>query len=226
VTASNGDRTASGNAKWRFEGRVVVVTDPASARGAAQVRAFEDAGAAVYAFEMTGEASVEALARRIEEEKGRLDVLVMNDPAAATDALVDVEVEEWQRLIASGPTAAFLAAKHLAPLMFPRDYGKIVITTGPESSFGIAGRAHVGASRAALLGLARDLAIEFAEHHVNVNVAAAAAAVDESGDPDAVRALTHAVLWLSSDASRYVTASLVRADAELSAGPIAPASIV
>jgi NAD(P)-dependent dehydrogenase (short-subunit alcohol dehydrogenase family) len=221
--------TGSGLPTWSFADRVVVVTDADSPRGAHQVQAFAAAGATVYAcgdedgrtqdgsvrrlaVDLTDEASIEGLARRLAAEQS-LDAVVLNEPEAPDQPGLEVEIDEWQRLLGGGLTADLLVAKHLAPLMFPGDYGKFVLTTGPESIRGVDGRPHVCAARQAVVGLCKCLAIEFAAHHINVNVAAPAAAAGGRGEPDAIQALTHTVLWLASDAARYVTASVVRADA-------------
>ncbi|HUA49236.1 MAG TPA: SDR family oxidoreductase [Solirubrobacteraceae bacterium] len=222
---------AGGVAEWNFDERVVVVTDASSSRGSEQVAAFAAAGAKVYAcgslepvaaavrgsveavaVDFSVESSVTTFAARISTGEGGLDVLVVNDPATHDQSLVEMPDTAWQRLIAASVTGGFLASKHLAPLMFSRRYGKIVFTTGPESSVGLLGRAHVCASRHAIVGLAKDLAIDAATHQVNVNVAAAAREVDGGGNRSAIDALTHAVLWLASDASRFITGSVLSAD--------------
>ena len=215
---------------WRFDDRVVVVTDAGAEAAATQAAAFAAAGARVYAchralpaesaacsvaavaVDFTVESQVADLAAMISGDAGRLDVLVINPPLVEGECpLVDVDDGKWQRLIADGLTGAFLAAKHLAPLMFALRSGAIVLTAGPESCRGAPGRAHVSASHHAIVGLAKDLAIDAAQHQINVNVAAEARS---SGDGrSATDVLTHTVLWLASDAARFVTGTVLVAGA-------------
>ena len=157
---------------------------------------------------------MENLAAEIAADHGRLHALVINDSIHKERPLVEVSIGDWNEMLGKGVTAAFHCAKHLGPLMFPSRYGKIVITTGPESTSGFAGRAHMCASRHAMVGLVKDLAIEMAEHRVNVNIAAPDHAVDTDASPEAIAALTHSVLRLACDASRFVTGSVVRAAPE------------
>ena len=226
---------ASGHARWNFEGRVVVVTAADSPRGRAQVAGFAAAGAAVYACHGAGrapdlpiwppevvsvavdlctEAGAAELTERVERRHGRLDALVVNDPGDSDAAFVDVTDAVWQQRVRNGLSAAFLAAKYLSGLMIPQRYGKIIFTTGPESSVGLPGRVHVCAVRHGVCGLAKVLAIELAEHQVNVNVAAAADVVDLQADATSIAALTSQVLWLAGDAGRFVTGGVVHADHE------------
>jgi NAD(P)-dependent dehydrogenase (short-subunit alcohol dehydrogenase family) len=228
---------ADGSAIWNFEGKVVCVTGAGEPRGAAQVRIFAAAGATVVAcdskvptasepdgpgtveireVDVADETAVTELARSIESGHGRLDILVVNDRGFDPTPLLDLEDEGWRELVKTHLTSAFLCVKHLAPLMFPQESGKIVFTTGQESTAGAPGRAHASSLRHALFGLAKCSALEVAPHKVNVNVAAAAPEVDQGG-PDqekAAAALAHLVAWFGCDAARFVTGTVVRADLE------------
>jgi NAD(P)-dependent dehydrogenase (short-subunit alcohol dehydrogenase family) len=156
------------------------------------------------------------LAERLADEGGRLDVLVINDTHVADQPLIDVSEADWDALIAANVTSAFLSAKQLVPLMIPARYGKVVFTTGPETTFAIGGRAPLSAARHAVFGFAKDLALEMRQHQINVNLACPAAHIEDEGEAAGMArdALVHTVLWLSSDASRFVTGTLVRAERE------------
>lgn len=201
----------TGIARWDFSERVIVVTNAGLERGAAQAQAFADAGASVVAVEpqIDNEAFVTDLARMIEVDHGRLDALVLNDREVEDSSLLDVTVEDWQRLVRTSLTGPFLCAKHLVPIMARAGYGKIVVTTGPESSCGIPGRAHACAIHHALAGFVKDLAIEIAEDQLNANVAEAGRSVGDVDSDATLNALTRSVMWLCSDASRFVTGAIV-----------------
>lgn len=203
------DTTA--RARWTFEGRVVVITNADSDRGRTQQVAFSRANATVVAAPpraLDDEDAWRTLARRVAEEHARLDVLVVNDAGLGRERLLDLPPDGWDMCMAANVTAGYLAAKHLVPLMVAARYGKVVFTTGPETSAGFENAVALCASRHATHGLAKALACELGRHQVNVNTVAASAAADQ-GDAEALATLAHTVMWLGSDASRFVTGALV-----------------
>jgi 3-oxoacyl-[acyl-carrier protein] reductase len=176
--------------------RVAVVTGAASGvgRGIAEVLCIErarvavvdlnGAGAAALADELTrrgGEAisvnvdvadadAVAALTRAVLERWGRLDILAANAGVYPAARVEEVGEEEFDRVMAINVKGALNAIQGFLPAMRARGFGRVVLTssiTGPL--VGAVGYAVYGASKAAMLGLMRSLALEVAREGITVN---------------------------------------------------------
>jgi 3-oxoacyl-[acyl-carrier protein] reductase len=149
------------------EGARVVVVDLDAALGEATAA---ELGAAAVAADVTDSASVEAMAARVLDELGRIDILAANAgvyPFADLDALDD---ELWNSVMDVNVGGAVRAVRACLPAMRARGYGRIVLTssiTGPVT--GQPGFAHYGASKAAMLGFMRSAAVELAVGGITVN---------------------------------------------------------
>lgn len=214
ASSGNGWR-AGGAPKWSFADRLVAITRTDGFRGGAQKVAFEAAGATVIDLvDSPDESTVERQAAQIEDGHGKgLDALVVNGAPVDPQALVEMAEETWDGVIAEHVTGPFLLFKHVVPLMGEGTLGKVVVTAGPETWSGSDGLVHLTAARHAVFGLAKDLALETRARKINVNVSCPSTAVDDAGAEDheaALAALTQSVMWLSSDASRFVTATSIR----------------
>jgi 3-oxoacyl-[acyl-carrier protein] reductase len=184
--------------------------------------------------DLTVDGAADLLVQAARERWGRLDILVNN--AGMTSVVsgwdVDGEVADlplaaWDAAISRNLTTAFLASRAVVPTMRAAGYGRIVTvasTTGPVNA--MPGQASYGASKAALVGLARSLALEVVGDGITVNVvapgyiatasqlgfeadAATAGPLGRSGTPDEVAA---AVLFLAHESASFVTGSTLVVD--------------
>ncbi len=166
---------------------------------------------------------------------GRIDVLDNNVGIAEMGSVVEVAEESWDRVFNVNLKSAYLAMKHVVPVMVKQGGGSIINISS------IASIRHVGisyvsynASKAAMNQLTRSTAIEFAKNHVRVNAvlpglmktpmvehSAGLANSYAKGDVEAMwRArdaqvpmghmgeawdVANAALFLASDESKYVT---------------------
>jgi NAD(P)-dependent dehydrogenase (short-subunit alcohol dehydrogenase family) len=176
---------------------------------------------------------IAALFRQIDERFGRLDIAVVN---AATNpvlgGLLAIDKVAWDKVIEVNLTGAFLTAQAAGQRMQQQQAGRIVFVT---SVAGIDPMPLLGAysvSKAALIGLTKTLAKELAPSGVRVNAVApglietrfSQALIDNQklhdqfvagiplgrhGQPDDV---VGAVLFLASDAARYMTGQILVVD--------------
>jgi NAD(P)-dependent dehydrogenase (short-subunit alcohol dehydrogenase family) len=114
---------------------------------------------------------VDALAQRVQAEVGALDVIVANSGISGPTAeLWNVTPDEWEDTMRVNVTGTFLLCRALVPSMLERGSGSVVVigsTTGKRPMYG---RTPYAASKLALVGLVRSLALELGPHGVRVNL--------------------------------------------------------
>ena len=99
---------------------------------------------------------------------GAVDVVVHCASVRGVAALEDITLASWREIMAINLDAAFLCSQAALP-HFPAQGGRLIYMSGAAAFHGVAQRAHVAASKAALLGLARSLATELADRGITVN---------------------------------------------------------
>ena len=137
----------------------------------AAVETYEKAGldAAGYRFDVTDEAEVAAAVAAIESDVGPIDVLVNNAGIIRRVPLLDMPLDEWEQVIKTDLTSAFIVSRAIVPSMVERGGGKIINICSMMSELG---RDSVGAYAAAKGGLkmlTRNMATEWARHNIQVN---------------------------------------------------------
>ncbi|MFH0911490.1 MAG: SDR family NAD(P)-dependent oxidoreductase [Planctomycetota bacterium] len=113
---------------------------------------------------------VSRLVRAVEDELGPIDILIPNAGINIRKELDDLSDEDWDSVQAVNLRGAFLVARAVLPGMRARKHGRIIFLGSILSFVSIVGRAAYASSKAALLGLARTLAIESAADGVCVNI--------------------------------------------------------
>src|SRR5262249_32692448 len=114
--------------------------------------------------------SVEALAARALDRVGRIDILCSNAGIYPSGALAELTEADWDHVMGVNVKGALYAMQACVPAMRDRGYGRIVITssiTGPTVAHPWG--AHYAASKAALLGLMRTVALEVVNDGITVN---------------------------------------------------------
>ena len=206
-----------------------------AAEETAAIIASEGGTALAFTADVSRAADVEAMVGACVRAFGRIDVLDNNVGIAETGGVVEVTEAEWDRVFAINLKSAFLAMKHVVPVMRAQGGGSIINISS------IAAIRHIGlsyvsyaASKAAMNAMTRTSAVEFASEHIRVNCilpglmktpmvehSAGLAASYAKGDVEAMwRArdaqvpmghmgeawdVANAALFLASDESRYVT---------------------
>jgi NAD(P)-dependent dehydrogenase (short-subunit alcohol dehydrogenase family) len=113
---------------------------------------------------------VEAMAAKALAEFGRVDILINNAAIRPHKPFTEVTQEDWEAVRGVVLDGAFYLTHAVIGSMVKNKYGRILFFTGEGAFTGGKGRAHVSAAKMGLVGFARALASEFAEHNIRVNV--------------------------------------------------------
>jgi NAD(P)-dependent dehydrogenase (short-subunit alcohol dehydrogenase family) len=230
----NGKATAVTFAR---EGARVFCVDRHRAAAEETARIIESEGGEAIAFtaDVSRAGDVEAMVGACVRAYGRIDVLDNNVGIAEMGGVVEVSEADWDRVFAVNLKSAFLAMKHVLPVMV-RQGGGSVINISSVASIRHTGVSYVtyAASKAAMNQMTRTTAVEFASRHIRVNAilpglmktpmvehSAGLAESYAKGDVQAMwRArdaqvpmghmgeawdVANAALFLASEESRYVT---------------------
>lgn len=178
-------------------------------------------------FELKPE-PVDAFVTDLVKRKGRLDILVSNAGIAMDQLLLRVKEEELEKTFATNVAGAIWCAKAAIRPMMKKRTGRIIHLSSVVAESGNPGQAVYSASKAALLGLTKTLAREYASRGVTVNaVSPGFIATDmTSGLPEEAKAaivaqtplgrigsadeVAAAVVFLASDEASYITGQVLR----------------
>ena len=116
---------------------------------------------------------VNSLVHRGLDHFGKVDVLVNVAGRRPHQDFWDISYEEWHRVFAVNVHSTFYLAKALAPSMIKRGKGGSIIALGGLASLtSMPQRAHVTASKTALYGLIKSLALELGPYNIRANLIA------------------------------------------------------
>ena len=123
-----------------------------------------------FVADVRSQEAVEAMAEETIRKFGCIDILVNNAAVYPNKLVVEMDTEEWDAVLDTNLRAPFLICRAVARKMIARGRGgKIInITSGVHRS-ARKGAAHYASSKAALTMLTKVLALELAEHRINVN---------------------------------------------------------
>jgi gluconate 5-dehydrogenase len=187
--------------------------------------------------EMTDEAAVRGMAKRVLEQHDRIDILVNNAGANIRKGLLEAASADWRNVLEMDLTACFALAQELAPAMMQAGWGRIINIGSVMSVLSRAGIPAYAAAKHGVAGLTRALAAELGRRGVTVNAICPGFFLTEAnqvhlqnakftnwveertplsrwGDPKEVGG---AAVFLASDAGSYVNGHLLMVDGGLSA---------
>ena len=192
----------------------------------------QDIDASGCAFDVTDREQITRQIAGIEKEIGPIDVLVNNAGIQRRGPLEEIEEKDWHDVIETNLTGAFLATQQVVRGMIRRQKGKIINICSLMSEVSRPTTGPYTASKGGLKMLTKAMAMEWAPHNIQVNGIGPGYFITEmtealSKDPEFNRwilARTPARRWgdpsdligpllfLSSDASRYVTGQILYVD--------------
>ncbi|MFI6375676.1 SDR family NAD(P)-dependent oxidoreductase [Streptomyces sp. NPDC050546] len=239
-------------------GKTAVVTGGASGIGRAVVEAFLREGARVGVvdrdppaagpgdldFTVVGDAGApdtwQQVHDQVAEHWGGLDVLVNNAGYGIRASVTDTSWEDWQAIVTTNVSSVFLGCRTAIPLMRKTGGGSVVNMASVAGHIGMSERAAYCATKAAVVGLSKAMAVDHASEGIRVNCVAPGTTDTpyfskisaHLADPDAYRAdlaarqplgrlgrpeeIAAATLFLASDESSFATGSVLTVDGGMS----------
>lgn len=182
--------------------------------------------------------SITRLASAAMDAFGKVDILVNNAGCNVRGPALEVCWDDWNKVLDTNLRGTFFMAQAVAKCMVPRGYGRIVNIGSVTSVFGYAGFAAYGASRGGVRQLTMSLADDWGKYGITVNCLAPGwfrteqnktlyednewvdylidrIPVKRPGEP---HDLDGAIVFLASEASRYITGQTLLVDGGISTG--------
>jgi 3-oxoacyl-[acyl-carrier protein] reductase len=125
-----------------------------------------------YECDVSDARQVETTVAAVEEDFGRIDVVVNNAGTTRDNLLFRIAEEDWDTVLNTNLKGAFLVTKHAARGMIKRRWGRIINITSVVGISGNKGQANYTASKAGLIGFTKSVSKELASRNVLVNAVA------------------------------------------------------
>jgi len=179
--------------------------------------------AEAISLDVTDSGQCEAAVSGVVSRHGRIDVLVNNAGVTRDQLLLRMKRDDWDAVLATNLTAAFVLTQAALKPMLRQRSGRIIAISSVVGQMGNAGQANYAASKAGLIGFCKSIAREVGSRNVTVNVVApgfietdmtrelaAGAKTDWSaqiplGRPGSADEVAAAVCFLASDEASYIT---------------------
>jgi 3-oxoacyl-[acyl-carrier protein] reductase len=125
--------------------------------------------ALVQLADVTDETAVQAMLEATVQHFSRLDILINNAADRQQKPLPEISLAEWRHITGIIVDGAFLCARACLPHMVAAGGGTVVNIGGVSAHAGARNRAHVITAKAALVGLTKAIAVEFADRGITAN---------------------------------------------------------
>ena len=251
--------TESRQGLFDLSGRIALVTGSSRGIGSIVARGLAEAGATVVlngvdearlaaaaarlaeeteregphrAFDVTDQVAVADAVAWIEAEVGPIDILVNNAGIQHREPLLEVSLADWERVIATDLTSAFLVGREVARGMIRRGRGKIVNIASVQTDLARPSIAPYTAAKGGLRNLTRAMTAEWAASGLQINAVAPGYIHTEMTQPlvddpefnafilrrtpaarwGAPADIVGPVVWLASDGSDFVNGQVVFVD--------------
>jgi len=184
-------------------------------------------------IDMTSAESIQAAFAKVAKEFGPIGILVNNAGITKDGLALRMKKDDWDSVLATNLTGAFLASQQVLQPMMKERWGRIVNISSVVGEMGNPGQANYVASKAGLIGLTKALAQEMGSRNITVNAVAPGfietdmthklsqelkdnlvghIALKHIGKPEDVAA---AVRFLASEDARYITGHVLNVNGGL-----------
>jgi NAD(P)-dependent dehydrogenase (short-subunit alcohol dehydrogenase family) len=211
---------------------VLVGRTPADLESAAQEIEAQGRRAHVITADVTVPEQVEAMTAEAIRRAGHIDILVNNAGMNIRKPVLEYGVDDWDQVLGLNLRGYFLVARAVGRHMVERGYGRVINVTSILAAIGLPNQAAYASSKGAITQLTRVMAIEWAPHGVTVNCIGptyfetdltrplyqdperkhfieSRTPMGRWGQPEE---LNGAVIFLASDASRFITGQTIFVD--------------
>jgi 2-deoxy-D-gluconate 3-dehydrogenase len=171
VTGGNGGIGLGMARGLAMAGAAIAVVGRNAEKSRAAVAGLAELGAEAAAFEadVSREGAVTAMVGGVRERFGRVDVLVNNAGTNIRKAPQEYELEEWQKVMDTNLTSAFLLSRAVYPMMKSQGGGKIINIGSMMSIFGASFSGPYAASKGGIVQFTRAAASAWARDNIQVN---------------------------------------------------------
>tara|TARA_B100001250_G_scaffold300468_1_gene262160 strand:+ start:472 stop:1185 length:714 start_codon:yes stop_codon:yes gene_type:complete len=196
----------------------------------------EDFGIHSYSCDVTDEEHIDKTFKEVEETLGTVEILIANAGITRDSLAARTSNADFSEVLDTNLTGAFRTAKKALRGMMKNRWGRVIFVSSLSGRIGQIGQSSYAASKAALVGLSRSLAKEYASRDITVNVVAPGAIktdmleklsedqIDEYiksiplgrlGKPEEIGEI---IAFLSSEHASYITGSVIPVDGGLYMG--------
>ena len=121
---------------------------------------------------LSSKESILALANEAETIHGRIDILINNAGITADNLFLRMKDEDWDKVININLSASMRLTRQVIKGMLKRKYGRIIFISSIVGYTGNAGQSNYSASKSALVGLTKSIALEVASRGITCNLIA------------------------------------------------------
>ena len=123
----------------------------------------------VKKFNLAEHNEIENFINSVISDLGGIDILINNAGVNSDNLSLRMKDEEWKKVIDINLTSTFLLSKYAIKNMLKNKFGRVVNITSIVGHTGNLGQANYSASKAAIIGMSKSLAIEYAKKNITIN---------------------------------------------------------